>query len=47
MCSLLKGPRSHTSITTPFTSSQLVLRAVYGKDIAPMLSVLLRLLVLN
>jgi hypothetical protein len=44
---LLKGYRSHTSSTTPFTSSQLVLHAVYCRGIAPILLVLLRLLVLD
>jgi hypothetical protein len=45
--SLLKGHRSYTSSTTPFTSSQLVLHIVYWRGLAPILPVLLRLLVLN
>jgi hypothetical protein len=32
---LLKGPRSHTSSITPFTSSRLVIHGVYCKGIAP------------
>jgi hypothetical protein len=43
--SLLKGPRSHTSSNTPFTSFRLVLRVVCSMGLAPILSVLLRLLV--
>jgi hypothetical protein len=35
MRSLLKGPRSHTFSNTPFTSSQLVIYAVYFKGNAP------------
>jgi hypothetical protein len=32
---LLKGPHSHISSTTPFTSSRLVIHGVYCKSIAP------------
>jgi hypothetical protein len=43
--SLLRGPRSHTSSNTPFTSLRLVLRVVYSMGLAPTLSILLRLLI--
>jgi hypothetical protein len=43
--SLLKGSRSHTSSNTSFTGLRLVLRGVYCMGLAPILSVLLRLLV--
>jgi hypothetical protein len=44
-CSLLQWHRSHTSSTTSFTSSRLVLRGVYCMGLAPILPVLLLLLV--
>jgi hypothetical protein len=43
--SLLHGPHSHTSSTTPSTGSRLILRRVYCMGLAPILSVLLSLLV--
>jgi hypothetical protein len=43
--SLLHGPHSHTSSTTPSTGSPLVLRGVYCMGLAPILPVLFHLLV--
>jgi hypothetical protein len=45
MLILMHGPRSYTSSTTPSTTSSLLLHGIYCTSLAPILSLLLRLLI--